>query len=345
MSSDNFLKSPDLGSAKLYAFGFSPWKQVFVKRFLHEPISFVYFGWQIPANATVVIWGSRALPQGAPPSVKLVRLEDGFLRSVGLGADLIQPLSWVIDHTGIYYDATRPSELENILNRTIFESQLLERAHRLRERLVTAGLTKYNVGTGLWYRPVTQQRVLLVPGQVESDASINLGACHIRTNLALLRAVRDANPDAYLVYKPHPDVVAGLRSKGELNADQLCNEVVLDVPMHILLTQVDEVHVMTSLAGFEALLRGIRVFCYGQPFYAGWGLTQDCVPHPRRNRILHVDELVAGALILYPTYVSRITHQWITPEIALDELLAWRDQQKSTASMMRKILRRLLRRP
>jgi capsular polysaccharide export protein len=117
-----------------------------------------------------------------------------------------------------------------------------------------------------------------------------------------------------------------------------CNEVVIDIAMGELLTVVDEVHVLTSLTGFEALLRGKTVTCYGQPFYAGWGLTHDLVPLTRRTRRLTLDELVAGALILYPTYVSRTTGKFTTPERALDELLDWR-QQRNGLPLWRKFLR------
>ena len=37
-----------------------------------------------------------------------------------------------------------------------------------------------------------------------------MGGATIRTNLELLKAARQAVPDAHLVYKPHPDVVAAL---------------------------------------------------------------------------------------------------------------------------------------
>ena len=82
--------------------------------------------------------------------------------------------------------------------------------------------------------------------------------------------------------------------------------------------------------------------CYGQPFYAGWGLTHDLVPPTRRTRRLTLDELVAGALILYPTYVSRTTGKFTTPERALDELLDWRQQQNGVP-LWRKSLRLALR--
>ena len=163
--------------------------------------------------------------------------------------------------------------------------------------------------------------------------------------MGLLQAVRQAHPSAYIIYKPHPDVLAGLRMKGEGEGGAMrwCDEVVTDAAMGKLLSAVDEVHVLTSLAGFEALLRGKKVTCYGQPFYAGWGLTDDRLPLARRTRCLTLDELAAGALILYPTYVSRITGKFTTAERALDELLDWRQQQKNGSPLRRKFMRLALR--
>lgn len=311
------------------AIGFRGWKR---------PIARAYFGGsrlhfsegraaEAPCSAgeDVAVWGLAPAPAAVPPQ-HLVRVEDGFLRSVGLGADLVRPLSWVQDRRGMYYDPSQPSELEHLLATTVFDDALLARARALRERLVTAGLTKYNVGAGAW-QPPAGRRVVLVPGQVESDASILRGAGRVRRNLDLLRAAREAEPGAWLIYKPHPDVLAGLRA----GADEArashdgCDEWVTDVPMHRLLERIDVLHTMTSLAGFEALLRGVRVVCHGQPFYAGWGLTEDTEAHPRRQRRLSLDELVAATLILYPTYVSRRSGHFTTPERAIDELLAWRE--------------------
>lgn len=280
---------------------------------------------QMPQRGTLFVWGSAPLPPGLRPDAAVIRVEDGFLRSVGLGAELVRPISWVMDRTGIYYDATRPSDLERLLQGGDFAPQLLARAAALRARLVACGITKYSVGQGGW-TPPPHTRVTLVPGQVESDASLRMGAPALCTNIELVRAVREANPHAYLVYKPHPDVTAGLRLPGpdEHRVQEWCDEVVGDVDMGVLLQHVHEVHVLTSLAGFEALLRGRRVVCYGQPFYAGWGLTEDVLPVARRTRRLSLDELVAGALILYPRYASRTGSRLISAEQALDELLSWR---------------------
>ncbi|MCK7575338.1 MAG: capsular polysaccharide biosynthesis protein [Chromatiales bacterium] len=310
------------------ALDFSAWKRPLVRRFMQgSRVEFEtrpHDARQIEGDARIplAVWGLAAAPEDRP----VLRLEDGFLRSVGLGADLVEPLSWVIDRRGLYYEPSRPSDLEILLETQVFDEALLERARRLRERIVASGLTKYNVGAAHWQRPTTAGRVILVPGQVETDASIRRGAPGIRHNLELLRAVREAHPDAYVLYKPHPDVTAGLRAAGEHEsaARAWCDELIVDVPMATLLDAVDELHILTSLAGFEALLRGKRVVCHGQPFYAGWGLTEDRLPPARRTRRLSLEMLVAGALLLYPTYVSRVTGRFTTAERALDELLEWR---------------------
>ena len=331
--------------AKLYAPGFSWWKRPIVRSYFQgSRVIFTEHPDEMRGDVGQVVWGNRPLPE-AVDLQPVFRLEDGFLRSVGLGVDLITPVSWVMDRTGIYFDATCPSDLELILQTTEFSSAMLERATRLQERIVCSSLTKYNVGTGSWQRPGGVHRVILVPGQVEADASLAYGAPGIKTNLELLQAVREANPDAWLIYKPHPDVLAGLRVRGQGEDQALgwCDEQVTDVPMGELLLLVDEVHTLTSLAGFEALLRGKAVVCYGQPFYSGWGLTSDMIPVARRTRQLTLDELVTGALIVYPTYISRTTGRFTTPERALDELLAWRDRQTRRTSLWTRLKRVVLR--
>jgi capsular polysaccharide export protein len=304
----------------------------------------------LPDGCTLYLWGSTVAPPALGAAVQRVRVEDGFIRSVGLGADLVRPVSWVLDSQGLYYDPRQPSDLEQLLQTAQFDDALLARAAALRARIVAAGISKYNLaapGDAHWSRPEGAGRVVLVPGQVESDASILAGAPQVRTNLALLQAVRAGAPQAWVVYKPHPDVVARLRraGEGELGpaVQASCDAQVWQAPMPQLLAEVDEVHTLTSLTGFEALLRGRRVVCYGQPFYAGWGLTEDRAPIARRTRRLTLDELVAGALILYPRYLGLASGQLTTPEAALDELIAWRARAPRTDTPGRRLKRILLR--
>lgn len=326
---------------RVYGLRFSAWKRPLVRRFFQgSQVTFVRRATDVPAGATLAVWGRR---DPGPTAVRLVRLEDGFLRSVGLGVDLVRPVSWVMDAVGMYYDATAASTLERLLEEGGCDAGLLSRAAALRRRIVAEGITKYNVGQGDWKRPDGVARVVLVPGQVEADASITWGAPRLRTNMDLLRTVREREKDAYVVYKPHPDVVAQIcrPGSGEERADSFCDALVLHTPMHVLLDRVDAVHVLTSLAGFEALLRGREVWCHGLPFYAGWGLTHDVLSTPRRTRRLTLDELVAGALIAYPTYVHPGTGRFTTAEGALSSLSAWR-AGSIRLPWWRKRLRRIL---
>jgi glycosyltransferase involved in cell wall biosynthesis len=342
-----FLEKLDGMPSVLFALGFPRWKHPVVRQcFLGHTVKFVDDAAALPAGAWVVVWGMMQSQAVMPPQATVLRLEDGFLRSVGLGADIVRPLSWVVDRQGIHYDASRPSDLETLLASRVFSEEELARAAQLRARIVSAGITKYNTGAETWQRPPGVARVILVPGQVETDASIVFGAPGIRTNRDLLKAVREANPDAYILYKPHPDVLARLRleGQGEREAGRLCDEIVGNVDMGQLLMAVDEVQVITSLAGFEALLRGKPVTCYGQPFYSGWGLTRDLVPNPRRTRKLSLDELVAGALMEYPLYLSRDGKRQVSPEEALEELVAWRSRTGGREPWWRGIYRVFLRR-
>ena len=232
-----------------------------------------------------------------------MRIEDGFLRSKGLGAELIPPLSLVTDDLGIYYDPTNPSRLEKwIALRAELRPDQEQRARRLIDALRKAGLSKYNLGGAPDLQNLPSGRRILVPGQVEDDASIKTGTGDVSTNADLLNAVREANPDAVILFKPHPDVEAGLRTG--VVADTSVADCVLDnCDPAALLNSVDEVWTMTSLLGFEALLRGVKVTTLGAPFYAGWGLTSDLgdIP-PRRRAQPTIEGLVHATLIDYPRY-------------------------------------------
>jgi capsular polysaccharide export protein len=320
-------EAPPDDPARLFAHGFSAWKKPFVRQFFaHSSVRFVRRGSEVPAGATLALWGRAPIPPGTPPDVAVWRLEDGFLRSVGLGADLVRPLSWVVDRRGLYFDATRSSDLEVLLESAPMPAPLLERAARLRELVVQARLSKYNLRGRPWQRRPDGRRVVLAVGQVEDDASIALGCVDICTNLALVKAARERCPRDWVIFKPHPDVVAGLRLPGrdEVEIRSHCDEIVTDVALPDLLGQVDELHTLTSLSGFEALLRGVAVVCHGLPFYAGWGLTSDRHAVPRRSRRLSLDELVAGTLMLYPRYLSRQTGERVSAEFAVEDLIAWR---------------------
>lgn len=287
----------------------------------------------------VLAWATRAPGQleaaCAEAGIPLARVEDGFLRSVGLGASLQPGASIVVDDLGIYYDPRRESRLQRLLAESDFTPDLMARASALREAVVARRLSKYNVGLDAdraldW---PAGRRVVLVPGQVEDDASVQHGSPLVRSNRALLDAARRRNPDAFLLYKPHPDVEAGFR-RGmipEAEALALADRIVAGISIVDLLDRVHHVETMTSLTGFEALIRGLSVATHGRPFYSGWGLSEDLAPGADRGRTLTLDELVAGAMILYPRYIDPVARKPCSPEQLLDRLSAAREAAPPSA--------------
>lgn len=287
---------------------------------------------------TLVQWASKAnlrlTRQAEKRGCSVMFMEDGFIRSKGLGSNHELPFSLVCDSQGIYYRSALKSDLEVILNNLHQREDLPElkgRAGKLLEYIRKEHISKYNVGDekGFEYlrleealaqnaqKSEAERRspVILVPGQVENDASVLSSPGSIRTNVALLKAVREDHPGAFIIYKPHPDVVAGNRpgSRG-VKFYEIADFVVVNTNIVSLFKLVDEVHVLTSQTGFEALCYAKKVKVYGAPFYAGWGLTDDVLTFGRRNAYLSLEELAAGVLILYPRYYDWGCNMFCRPE-------------------------------
>lgn len=272
------------------------------------------------AKARLMTWAGKVTPELTKAGV--FEVEDGFLRSRGLGAALTPPLSLVLDDLGIYYDPTRPSRLEVLIEASAtLPDHARQRAETLLRAITKSNLSKYNLGGAALPEGLPNGRRILVPGQVEDDASIRLGTQDITTNQALLEATRAANPAAVILYKPHPDVEAGLRKGLVENALDFADAILDETDPIAALAGVDEVWTMTSTIGFEALLRGKSVTCYGQPFYSGWGLTDDrTMPAIRRTARPDLISLVHAVLIDYPRYFDPLTGRPCPPEIAVERL-------------------------
>lgn len=299
----------------------------------------------------VFAWGNKKVSSQLSSCKKIIRIEDGFIRSNGLGCKFHYPYSWVFDPIGIYFDPKKPSLLECMLctipkfrtsetNINAHEQykKLIKNAKELQSYIIKNNITKYTQDNqrknaiteieseygkrtflieGKDYSVSQDTKIILVPGQVDDDASILTGGLGY-TSLSLLREVKKNNPNAFIIYKIHPDVLSGLRD-GERNIEilsKLSNCICSDnVSIVELINFADEIHTITSLVGFDALIRGKKVFTYGMPFYASWGLTVDKQNCPRRNIKLSIEELIAITLIEYPFY-----YDWDqdTPSTALE---------------------------
>jgi len=317
-----------------YFFGFVWWKKGQTRKFFPQYTKKNLFfcasleealNKGLTPHGEIYIWGKKPFREvedwAKVSKASLFRIEDGFIRSVSLGSDLTRAYSLVIDSRGIYFDPTSPSDLEHLLNTYTFDEALLQRAKKLHNYLIEKKISKYNIHqdkTLTLPHHTPSQKVLLVIGQVEDDASIAYGAKGL-TNRKFLQTVRKKYPQAYLIYKPHPDVLAGNRIGNIPKEETLtyANTIITNASLDSVLALCDEVHTMTSLVGFEALLRGKSVHTYGLPFYAGWGLTTDAHTIPRRRAKRTLEELIAATYLLYPHYIDPFTHKPCTAEVTI----------------------------
>lgn len=176
----------------------------------------------------------------------------------------------------------------------------------------------------------------------EDDASIATGALSINTNRDLLRTVRERNPDAFIVFKPHPDVLVGNR-KGAVSADDVAKWAdcqALDADIIQCIQHADELHTMTSLSGFAALLHGKKVFWLWPAILRRMGLTHDEHCTDRRTRRSSLTDLVWQALIAYPTYI----HPQRLEPMAVEEAVQWlRNAPRGEMNISSKAFDRLIR--
>lgn len=348
------IRKPD-GPTPAFLIGFSKWK-TFMPNWLPDrdirmlPMKVTEGQWILKwrpwmlwdRRSEIYVWSYKDMPFMRAfmkrRGMKITRIEDGFLRSVHLGAEHFEPVSMVFDQSGaLYFDATHPSDLEKLIEETTNgENELLiARARAGITRLLTTRLSKYNTSTDFdaesLYGPKRRQRILVV-GQVEGDMSMKLGMERQMTNNDLVWYAARENPDAEIIYKPHPEVLRDIR-KDPPQSDPaevagVARILFEDVTLADAFDTIDHVYTMTSLSGFEALLRGIKVTCLGMPFYAGWGLTDDRQSCPRRTARPSIEEVFAAAYILYPRYFDPILKEPITFEQALDLLAFMRDRLK-----------------
>ena len=303
----------------LEAINLTPWKARQINRFVY-PVTgkrVKFFKRFKRKMKNIIVWGkNKRIERYLTNFDDFISVEDGFIRSVGLGADLYPPLSLLFDKKGIHYDASKVSDLEDQLQNSNVNYSERMRARKILNLIIKLKISKYNLRltkTINLPKNAANKEIIGVLGQVESDNSIIFGVPDNtiqKTNFALVAKVREDYPDAFIIYKPHPDTESGVRAKGERDSEisDYADLIAYKTSLEDLFNKADRIAVFTSLGGFEALIRGISVITYGFPFYAGWGLTDDKLNHhswaKRRTRIMSIEELTFISLIKYPFYSS-----------------------------------------
>ena len=321
----------------LFVYGFSQWGFYLIKNFFKpKKVVFIHSLQELRKNfslaeSVLIMYptkqNSEILKFAKEKNIPIGFVEDGFIRSLTLGSSFFKPASIVVDFKGIYYDPSSQNDLEYLLNTYECTYDEIQRSKKLKQTILNFNVSKYN---HLQYKKLdieTDKKVALVVGQVDDDMSIQKAGFGF-DSFSLLKKVREENPEKYILYKPHPDVIAKIR-EGFLNIQALeeyADKVVTEVNLDSCFEVSDEVHTISSLSGFEALLRGKKVVVYGLPFYAGWGLTEDKRICKRRIKKLSIEELLYISYVKYPRYVSLATNNFCEIEDVIDEIVSLREQ-------------------
>ena len=267
----------------------------------------IFYGWGRKKS------GLKAVQLASKFNTSYALLEDGFIRSLGLGVEEYPSFSLVEDDVGIYYDATSPSKLENILNAYDFSSdeKLMKDAYRAIELIKKHNISKYNNSKALesdFFNNKDEQRVLVI-AQTAGDASLKYGMLDNYTTNDMIDAALLENPNAKVYLKIHPDVLSG-KKESDIDIESVKKKCIIieeNVNPISLLKHFNKVYTKTSGMGFEAILVGCKCVCFGMPFYAGWGITDDRSSCDRRKRELSIEEVFAAAYILYTRYHNPYT--------------------------------------
>ena len=297
-------------------FGFTLWKRPIMHMFFknYKKVSFARFKdlnkLREHPNQDVYIWASAITKKHedilTKNKISFTLVEDGFIRSRGLGIKLYYPASLCFSQKSIHYNCSKPSALEECLSSKEYSDQDRSLGNDIINSIKKNNISKYGLDhtAQSWSKP--NKHNVLVIGQVADDASVKTGSPNIKSNQAAIVEARRLFPISNLAYKPHPDVTAKLR-EGEVCDAVLTNcvdQILENADLIAAIKEADTVITMSSQAGIDALILDKHVVCLGQPFYAGWGLTDDQFINKRRTRKLTLSELVFTCFHEYPTYIN-----------------------------------------
>lgn len=266
-------------------------------------------------------------------------LEAAFIRSINTfceqneAAEYRYDIGFVLDYLTAYYDATRPSYLELLLNdkNLVITDEQKQRARKCIDKIIQNYLTKYNC------QPIFTPKIgrdgvqkILVVDQSFGDNSIKKGLASVATFEEMLEAAILENPDADIIIKTHPDTKTGRRTGyyNDMDISNRKNIYFYTDPINpiSLIQYVDKVYVCTTQLGFEALMCNKETHVFGMPFYAGWGCSNDRQTCDRRTNTRSIEEIFYITYILYSYYVNPNKKCLCEIEEAMDYLIFLRNK-------------------
>lgn len=290
----------------------------------------IFLQWGSTTSKAKVAQADVAHALGRP----VVYVEDGFIRSVALGLSGTPTLSIIMDDSALHYDATRVSRLENLLqDGPELTREQHKRARLVIKQIVARRISKYNqapdarLAIGESGRP----KLLLVDQRFGDQSVVSGLASEASFDSMLFDAIHE-RPDHDIIIKQHPDAISGgklsyftpERLAKIANLTPRLFPVAYEINPFALLDLAEEVWVGTSGMGFEALMAGCKVRCYGVPFYSGWGLTDDRQVMQRRNRTRSIEDLFYFAWIRLSRYVDPVSQNACEIEAVIEYICSER---------------------
>jgi capsular polysaccharide export protein len=204
---------------------------------------------------------------------------------------------------------------------------IINRSRSFINTVVDNNLVKYNDGKCIEIEIDTNKENILIVDQVKDDMSLSLGQCDVyRFDDMIAHALDQRNAKVFV--KLHPETSQGVKDANfdieSLRNNENITLIEDNCNMMHLLKQIDQLYVMTSGAGLDALMAGKKVTCFGNPFYAGWGLTIDMQAGFEKGKTRTIEEIVAAVYFKQTLWFDPFTREECSPEDAIDALIRWK---------------------
>lgn len=259
----------------------------------------------------------------------------GFIKNTDIPLKFRRSNAFFIDDMAFYFDAKIPSRIECYLNSddSIISCETSERCRKLISFITSNKLTKYNfqsleLDSELQLELGSGSDNILLADQRHSDASILRGNANSESFQRMRDEACSKIPESKIFIKTHPDRFTAKRDCyfTDIKNSNYIKKITEPCNPYTILEKVNTVYVCTSQLGMEALLAGKKVITYGNPIYAGWGLTEDRIPCKRRQRKVTLEELFHAIYLHFTIYVNPYTGKQCELEEFLEALLSLREE-------------------
>ena len=224
-------------------------------------------------------------------NIPIISIEDTFLRSVfpcrtKCDKKFKDSIGYCINNY-LYFESNELTTIKELLSKPYAKNEKeIIAGKNIINQIISNKISKYNCQNFIGNTNVRSMYTnnIIVIDQAFADQSIVNSNANVETFKQMLIAAVRENPKNKVCVKVHPESMTGGRAgfyTPELikEVEKLTNTKIykLTEPINpiILLQNARKIYTCSSGLGFEALMCNKPVVCFGAPFYAGFGLTDD----------------------------------------------------------------------